>query len=366
MSVAPQVNSVIPAARDGLAGGTTNITLMAEDQQLIHRFWPLRWLRGRGLNIDREINVVQWALPLVLIGIVLVYEVAEHFITKEEAFPSPDFLGEIFFFGILGPIAVWLVLRWIRHEWQERERDKQMLQQMYTELAEAQEHLNTLHAQRGELLSRLMTVQEEERRRLAREIHDELGQLLTGLSLNLKLCQEAIPEDIAGAHDRLAKANALVRHTIEQAHRLIADLRPTVLDDYGLVPALEDELHQRLKPFGIEATLETVGDIERLPSDVATAAFRIVQEAITNIIRHAKAHQVHVRLQQMNGDLVLTVEDDGVGLPEEVWTTAGQQALGILGMQERARSLGGSLEISRCEPQGTRVCLCLPARERCP
>lgn len=325
--------------------------------------WPAEWLNARGLNIERQIHIVQWALPLVLTGIVFAYEISEHLISKGESSSSPDFLGEVYFFGILGPMAVWLVLWWIRREWREREGDKQALQQAYDELAEAQEGMNTLHAQRGELLNRLMSVQEEERRRLAREIHDELGQLLTGLSLSLKLCREAVPDDLATAHNRLTKASSVVRHTIEQSHRLIVDLRPTVLDDYGLVPALEEEMNQRLAPMGIEAEMDTKGDATRLPADVATAVFRIVQEAITNVIRHAKASRVHIQLQQIANGLTVTIEDDGVGLPgKDLRSPTGRSALGILGMQERARALGGWLEVAPRDPRGTRVHLWLPLR----
>jgi signal transduction histidine kinase len=225
---------------------------------------------------------------------------------------------------------------------------------LYTELKEKDEV-------RRRLLSRLITAQEEERRRIALEIHDELGQLLTGLSLNLKLCQQAVPDNLQPVQDHLLKASNLVRHTIEQAHCLITHLRPTVLDDCGLVPALQDELRQRLAPLGIAAHLETVGEVERLPADVTTATFRIVQEALTNIIRHANAQQVHIRLQRTADGLTVTVEDDGVGLPDEGYSNAyGRQPLGILGMQERADALGGRLEVARRRPHGTWVELWLP------
>lgn len=226
--------------------------------------------------------------------------------------------------------------------------------QLYAELKDKDEV-------RRRLLARLITAREEERQHLAREIHDELGQLLTGLSLNLKLCQQAVPGHLQAVHDHLVKANTLVRHTIEQSHRLIARLRPTVLDDYGLVPALQEELSQRLTPLDIVAHLDTEGDLERLPAEVTTAAFRIVQEAITNVIRHANARQVHIRLQQTADELIVTVEDDGVGLPDEGLRSPDErQALGILGMQERAGALGGRLEVTRRQPHGTCVALWLP------
>lgn len=226
--------------------------------------------------------------------------------------------------------------------------------QLYTEL-------ESKDAVRRQLLGRLITAREEERRRVARRIHDELGQLLTGLSLNLKLCQQAVPANLQTVHDYLVKTNTLVRHTIEQSHRLIVHLRPAVLDDCGLVPALQDELSQRLVPLDIATHLDTDGDLEQLPADVATAAFRIVQEALINVIRHANAHQVHIRLQQTADELIVVVEDDGVGLPDEfLHSSNGRQPLGILGMQERADALGGRLEVIRRQTCGTRVALWLP------
>ncbi len=176
-----------------------------------------------------------------------------------------------------------------------------------------------------------------------------------------------MPDNLKTAHDHLIKANILVRHTIEQSHRLITRLRPLVLDDYGLVPALQEELSQRLTPLGIATHLDIEEDMERLPPEVATAAFRIVQEALTNVIRHANAHQVRIQLQQnrsshsIKGGLTVTVEDDGIGLPDESLNRDnGHQPIGILGMQERAGALGGRLEVTRRQSRGTRVVLWLP------
>jgi len=233
-------------------------------------------------------------------------------------------------------------------------------EQLYTKL-EAKD------AVRRQLLARLITTREEERRRLARRIHDELGQLLTGLSLNLKLCQQAVPDDLQTVHAYLAKTNALVRHTIEQAHGLITQLRPPVLDDYGLVAALRDELNDRLAPAGIETHMDTEGNLEALPAEVTTAVFRIIQEALINVIRHANAGHVYLRLQQRTNEVTAVVEDDGVGLPDQSANDPnGPQPLGILGMQERADALGGRLEVTHRQPRGTRVALWLPLGERRP
>ena len=212
---------------------------------------------------------------------------------------------------------------------------------------------------RRQLLERLTTAREEEQKRLARRIHDELGQLLTGLSLHLKLCQQALPDTVEAAHIHLVKAASLVQRTMEQTHLLVRLLRPTVLDDYGLTPAIQEEADRRLRPLGIQLSLEEQGEPAALSADVATVAFRIVQEAVTNIIRHAAATQVWIVLHVDQTGLTVTVEDDGVGLS----TDHAAQGWGILGMEERAAALGGTLEVTARAPQGVRVSLWLPRKE---
>ena len=212
---------------------------------------------------------------------------------------------------------------------------------------------------RRQLLERLTTAREEEQKRLARRIHDELGQLLTGLSLHLKLCQQTLPAGLDAAHTHLVKAASLVQRTMEQTHVLIQLLRPTVLDDYGLLPAIQEEVDRRLRPLDIQVSLEGPADQEALPTEMATAAFRIFQEAVTNIIRHAAASQVRIILHMGDSGFALTIEDDGVGLPGDFEA----QGWGILGMQERAAALGGTVEVTRRDPQGVCVSLWLPRKE---
>jgi signal transduction histidine kinase len=218
--------------------------------------------------------------------------------------------------------------------------------------------LESKDADRRRLLARLIDAREEEQQRLARRIHDNLGQLLTGLSLNLKLCQQAVPEELAAVHQQLGKINGLVRDTMEHAHHLITQLRPTVLDDYGLVAAIQEEVNQRLRPLGIAVQVDDSAT-GNLPAAVATTAFRIVQEAITNVIRHAEATQVWIRLVRDGNELKVTVEDDGVGVTDK----GEYRGLGILGMQERASALGGRLAVTPHPFGGTQVVLWLPVEE---
>ncbi len=220
---------------------------------------------------------------------------------------------------------------------------------------------------RRRLLARLITAREEERQRLARRIHDVLGQLLTGASLQLKYCEDAVPEHLETLKTHFGRARAVMRETIDQAHDLIMELRPSVLDDYGLIPALEEEVKKRLTPLGIETRIRWAGDIEQLSEDRQTATFRIAQEAFTNIVRHANAKTVRIEVSNGANEMLVTIEDDGVGFaPHAVPTSPGNtyRGTGITGMQERAAAIGGRLEVVALQPHGTRILLTVPLEEK--
>lgn len=311
--------------------------------------WQTLWNRDLGERVERQLFVVQWLLPISLSAIVFVYETFEHIAQKREHIFSYNLIGEVGFFGIAGPTAVFLVLLWIRREWRARTL--------------AQRKLDTLHQERGELVQKLIAAQEDERQRVAREIHDELGQLLTRLSINLKMCEAKIPPHLTEASRSLTETQTLVWQTLEQAHRLIVQLRPTLLDELGLEAALQEELAQRLAPLGVKTALKMNGALDRLPPAVETAAFRIAQEAITNIARHARAQHANLMLARDDGTLHVEIEDDGIGLPADWHTRADRSAhrpLGLLGMQERAAILNGTLTIEPRAPRGTRVTLRVP------
>ena len=307
--------------------------------------------------MERQLALVQWGLPFFLTAIVIVYDVNEHLLNKREPLTSENLIGEVFFFGVLGPAAVWVVLQWLRREWIAREQARQRLEETYATLKRTQERLHVLHRQRGELLDRLLHVQEEERRRIARDIHDEFGQLLTGMSLHLQLCQDALPHDVAKARDHLAQAKSLVQSSMDHLHAIVAQLRPLVLDDLGLVAAVEDEIRERLQPAGLEVEMETLGCDKRLSATVETTVFRIVQEAFSNILRHARASHVRVRLECGREHLRVLVEDDGVGVPPYILE---RPSFGILGMRERVILLGGQLCVRPRTPRGTVVEAIIP------
>ena len=205
------------------------------------------------------------------------------------------------------------------------------------------------------LSSRLMSVQEEERRRLSRELHDELGQSLTAVMAYLWLVERQPPGDEAALRSRIGEARHLVSKTLSAMRELSQLLRPSVLDDFGLVPSLDSHLKAFAERHQIATTFSADDLPERLPADVEVALYRITQEALTNVARHAEASRVRVRLASVAGELRLEVEDNGVGLPRG---GASRPGTGLVGIRERARALGGTVAIS--SESGTRLTVRVP------
>lgn len=236
------------------------------------------------------------------------------------------------------------------------------------ELARANAALHEAMAARTELLRRLVTAQEDERRRLSRELHDGLGQELTALILGLKELEHATPEDAPG-RARLLEVERVVAGIGRAAHDLAVELRPTALDDIGVGPALSAYVARWSERTGIAADFKTVGlDGERLPPEVETAVYRVVQEALNNVAKHAEARRVSVIVARQDGELVTLVEDDGRGFdPDRAGSGSGRRSLGLLGMRERLGLVGGTLVIESGNGEGTvvqaRVPLAGPPRE---
>src|SRR5213594_2413334 len=204
-----------------------------------------------------------------------------------------------------------------------------------TSLAERQRELS-------ELSTRLMSVQEEERRRLSRELHDEFGQSLTAVNANLWLIERQAPADAEALRHRAAETRRLVGRTLAAMRELSQLLRPAVLDTLGLVPSLETLLDAFGEHHQIAVSLTSDGLPERLPAEMETALYRITQEALTNAARHARAERVRVALTAIGGELRLEIEDDGVGLAAR---NGGKPptGTGLVGIRERVRALGGQL-----------------------
>lgn len=205
---------------------------------------------------------------------------------------------------------------------------------------------------------RLLTVQEEERRHLSRELHDEFGQLLAGITLHLEAAKGLAGET---TRSRLDECVVLIQNAGAQLRSLVLELRPTMLESAGLAPTLRWLAKQHEERTGM--TTNVVGQMNEVPSNLAIACFRAVQEALTNVSRHARAQHVWIELNQSESALELSVRDDGVGF--DVAETLGQAPshghLGLLGMRERVQILGGDIEVNSKPGHGTRIRISFPA-----
>jgi two-component system sensor histidine kinase UhpB len=205
-----------------------------------------------------------------------------------------------------------------------------------------------------------MRAQEEERRRLARDLHDEVNQALTAILLRLEaLAQETPPERAP----EVVELKRLVNQAMDELLNLARQLRPSALDDHGLVAALETQLKRFSARSGIEARLDTAGDPHELPDVVQTAIYRVAQEALTNVTRHAGATIVELALAERDGGVELRVSDDGSGFDPAVLphaTSSPGGGLGLVGMAERARLVGGELDVRSAPGGGTTITLRVP------
>jgi two-component system, NarL family, sensor histidine kinase DevS len=205
-------------------------------------------------------------------------------------------------------------------------------------------------------LRRVVSAQELERRRLSRELHDETGQALTSILLGLKSLEDVT--DAAELAESTSRLRELVVTTLQDVRRLAVELRPTALDDFGLVPALERLVDTFREQTGIEVDLEPrLGD-ERLPPDVETTLYRITQEALTNVVKHAHANRVSIVLTRRDGSVSAVIEDDGRGFAEAEGTGNG---LGLLGMHERVGLVDGRLTIESSPGAGTTLSIEVPS-----
>ena len=225
-------------------------------------------------------------------------------------------------------------------------------------LAEANDRLREREATRGELLRKVITAQEDERKRIARELHDETSQSIAALRMGIEVAGDAIR---SGAQPRLDEVKALATRTLEDVHRLIFDLRPSVLDDLGLLAAIEWYADRTLRKKGISVRCEFEELGGRLAPEMETALFRVCQEAMSNVAHHAEATAVLVEVAADAGEVRVSVEDDGRGFdPGAPQADEKRKHWGLLGIRERAEILGGTATIESAVGKGTRVEVRIP------
>jgi len=211
------------------------------------------------------------------------------------------------------------------------------------------------------LSSRTARAQEEERGRIARELHDSIGQALTAISLNLSIARRDLQQRPEAAGQHLEEARRLIGETLDDLHRLVFDLRPPALDNLGLVAALEAYARDFSARSGVEVNLQADDLERRLAFEVETTLYRICQEALTNIAKHAQARNVTVRLKQSGPHVDLTIADDGVGFDTRAADgRAALEGVGLLTMERRAEELGGRFHVESALQRGTSIRVSIP------
>jgi two-component system sensor histidine kinase UhpB len=220
-------------------------------------------------------------------------------------------------------------------------------------------HEHEQHARQMEQLPRqILQAQEEERQRLARELHDEAAQALTSLLVRLRLLERAqTPEQ---AQEQVQELRQLTAQALEEVRRVALDLRPTILDDLGLGPALEWRVDEFKQANSIQASVKIEPLQQRLPRDLELALYRVGQESLSNVARHAQAQHVAVSLWRDRGTICLEICDDGLGFDPATLTLNPGCGLGLLGMRERMAMIEGSLNIASRPGQGTKITARVP------
>jgi signal transduction histidine kinase len=227
---------------------------------------------------------------------------------------------------------------------------------MTSGLAQAEQERAEREQLRSQLLEKVIAAQEEERRRVARELHDETGQALTSLMVRLQTIYQQCPSPELQCH--IDDLRLLLRQTLDGVHNMALALRPSVLDDLGLVAALRRTVQDCHANYPLDLDLVVVGlEGERLPPAVETALYRIVQESLTNIVRHAQATTASVLVERKNGRVRAIIEDDGIGFDPQ---QAAEGRLGLYGIRERAELLNGTVIIESRPGEGTAVYIEVP------
>lgn len=226
----------------------------------------------------------------------------------------------------------------------------------YEGIVEDVTHRKNIEVERVELLRRIVSAQEDEQRRISRELHDQMGQSLAALLLGLKSLKDSVKE--AGGKQFIQRLQDITNRIADEMHSLIRELRPTALDDLGLHTALANYVEEWSQRSNLEFDFHANGLLDqRLPTQLESTIYRIVQEAVNNVIKHANAENVSIILEKRGNRVLLIVEDDGVGFDVEglLETPAKKRRLGLLGMQERVALVGGSLSIESTPGVGTTV-----------
>jgi signal transduction histidine kinase len=233
-------------------------------------------------------------------------------------------------------------------------KSEQHHSQLLTQSRHMQEQLRHLSHQ-------ILFAQEEERKQISRELHDEIAQTLAGISVYLAALKTKAEANTSGLSRNISRTQRLVEKSVNIVHRFARELRPTVLDDLGLIPALHSFMKMFTKRTGVQIRFTAFAGIEQLSGAKRTVLFRVAQEALTNVAKHSAASLVKVTLQKINGAVEMEIRDDGKAFRvEDILAAKANKRLGIVGMRERVEMVGGSFDVVSFSGQGTTVRALIP------
>jgi signal transduction histidine kinase len=303
--------------------------------------------------------------PSIVTVFLAVVGAAYGFVPRIHAFTYPNTAESVATLAFLLASVIVIVMG------ESRRRQNEVLHKSLGELElkvqERTADLDVVNQNLRDLSARLLQMQDEERRRIARELHDSVGQMLAALGMNLSAVRNDI-DHLARTAATLTDSETLVQEMVTEVRTISHLLHPPLLDEAGLSSALRWYVDGFSQRSGIRVDLDMPDNFERLPVELETAIFRVVQECLTNIHRHSGSPTAKIRLRQRDHEVVVDIEDKGRGIPAhklEQMASAGAPGVGVRGMQERLRQLGGKLEIES-NSGGTRVKVRLPLPEAPP
>ncbi len=248
----------------------------------------------------------------------------------------------------------------LKNEIGERKRTERALRESERHYRQLFDQASLMQDNLRRLSNEILHVQEEERKRISRELHDEVGQSLTAVSVNLAVLKVASPASVMFVR-KLADTQQIIEQTMEAVHRFARELRPAMLDELGLVPALRSLLKNVAGRSGLQVRLRADAIAEKLSDEQKTVLFRVAQESLTNVTRHAQARSVEVTLCKQKDGLRMEVRDDGRSFRDDLQDTArGRRRLGLLGMRERVHLIGGQFAVKPNPGKGTSVRVEIP------
>jgi signal transduction histidine kinase len=249
----------------------------------------------------------------------------------------------------------------LEREVHQRKAAEEALKKSEHHTSQLLEESGRLQDELRHLSRRILLTQEEERREISRELHDVIAQTLTGINVRLAALKKEASLDTRGLERNIARTQKMVERSVDIVHRFARELRPAALDDLGLIPALHSFVKAFSRRTQIHVRLKVFAEVEKLDSNRRTVLYRVAQEALTNVSRHAKATRVDVSIQKLPKLVRMTIEDNGKSFRvQRVQLARGRKRLGLLGMRERVEMVGGRFDVESAPGQGTTITAQIP------